>query len=190
MSRRRQGTPGALPPQPPSTTQGTPVPFPQLPASMCRAPAVAASLAFLESSILPMFTQRSPTMPRKRPRKPRKMAVIMSARQAWMYPGEVGRSHGSLSWPLAPPRPSQPLLGSQPIRALKSSPSPSGPIQLKGSHGLLPRSLPRPPGVPASAPHPLTGLFLDTTDTLALCSGGGGRSVPLGCPAASLAFSH
>lgn len=56
-------------------------------------------MVFLESSRPPMFVQRSPTMPRKRPRKPRRMAVIMSARQAWMYPGEAGRSHGSQSRP-------------------------------------------------------------------------------------------
>lgn len=81
--------------QPPTTAQGPPTTFPQLPASMYRAPAVAASLAFLESTKLPMFVQRSPIMPKKRPRKPRRMAVIMSARQAWMYPGEVGYSMGS-----------------------------------------------------------------------------------------------
>lgn len=87
-------------PLPPNTAQGPPVTFPQLPASMCRAPATAASLAFLERTGPPMFVQRSPTMPRKRPRKPRRMAVIMSARQAWMYPRKVGCSHGSLSQPL------------------------------------------------------------------------------------------
>lgn len=158
----------------PTTARGTPTTFPQLPASMCRAPAVAASLAFLESSTFPMLMQRSPTMPRKRPRKPRKMAVIMSARQAWMYPGEVGRGHGSLSWPLPPsttePAPfSQALLRSQPTKARKSSPSSSGPIQLKGSHDLLPRSSPQPqppPPPPPASVRFVTGSLPDTADTL------------------------
>lgn len=47
---------------------------------------MASSLAFLERSMLPTLVQRSPTMPRKRPRKPRRMAVIMRARQPWTYP--------------------------------------------------------------------------------------------------------
>lgn len=83
-----------------------PISFPQLPASMFRAPAVAASLAFLESSMLPMLVQRRPIMPRKRARKPRRMAVIMSARQPWTYPGEREEGAAVSLAPLSPsPRP-------------------------------------------------------------------------------------
>lgn len=59
-------------------------PLSQLPASMWKVPPVAPSLAFVEGTMLPMLMQRSPRIPRKRPRKPRRMAVIMSARQPWI----------------------------------------------------------------------------------------------------------
>lgn len=92
---------------------------PPLPASMWRAPAMASSLAFLETSMLPTLVQRSPTMPRKRPRKPRRMAVIMRARQPWTYPGEcTGEAGQPFPAPKTPSTRPLPSSGSSPASLL------------------------------------------------------------------------